>query len=99
MKHSVNKLRIPKDVVDLIRGLHPQLKRKLRSALQQILDSPHSGKPLKNELAGLWSFRIGKFRAIYRRRGKQIDLVAFGPRERIYEETYRLVAGAKPSDR
>jgi mRNA interferase RelE/StbE len=99
MKRPASKLRIPKDVADLIRGLHPQLKRKLRAALQQILVNPHSGKPLKNELAGLWSFRIGKFRAIYRLRGKQLDLVAFGPRERIYEETYRLVADAKPSDR
>lgn len=92
MVNPLYKLRVPPDVADLIRGLHPQIKRKLRAALEQILADPRSGKVLKDELAGLWSFRIGKFRLIYRMGSRRVDLVAFGPRERIYEETYRLIA-------
>jgi mRNA interferase RelE/StbE len=91
MKRSLHKLRVPQDVAELVRGLHPQLKRKVRAALERILSHPHSGKPLKDELAGLWSFRVGKFRLIYRLSSRQVDLIAFGPRARIYEETYRLV--------
>jgi mRNA interferase RelE/StbE len=86
-------LRVAHGLAELIRGLHPQLKRKLRAALQQLAAEPRSGKALKSELDGLWSFRVGRFRVIYRiGPGRRIDLVAFGPRERIYEETYRLVA-------
>ena len=56
------------------------------------MDQPEVGKALKDELAGLRSFRVGRFRIIYRISSKrQIDLVALGPRVRIYEETYRLV--------
>ncbi|MGH8700102.1 MAG: type II toxin-antitoxin system RelE family toxin [Burkholderiales bacterium] len=90
-------LRVPAHVANLIRGLHPQIKRKLRAALVDIMADPHAGKPLKDDLAGLWSFRVGKFRIVYRigdraARDRRIELVACGPRERIYEETYRLVA-------
>lgn len=91
MTHDPKRLRLPTQVAELIRGLHPQLKRKVRAALEQILTDPHAGKALKDELLGLWSFRIGKFRVIYRLRGKYIDILALGPRERIYEETYRLL--------
>ena len=79
-------------MAELIRGLHPQIKRKLRNALKAILEDPACGKALKEELAGLRSLRVGKFRVIYRLRpARGIDLVAFGPRESIYEETHRLI--------
>ncbi|HLF23187.1 MAG TPA: type II toxin-antitoxin system RelE/ParE family toxin [Burkholderiales bacterium] len=65
---------------------------KLGAALEEILKGPRSGKPLREVLVGLWSYRIGKYRLIYRIERRQIDLIAFGPRDRIYEETYRLVA-------
>ena len=86
------KLRIPNDTVSLIRGLHPELKKKIRAALLEITDDPLSGKPLKDELHGLWSFRIKKIRIIYRfTSGKYIDIIAIGPRQIIYEETYKLL--------
>lgn len=89
-------LRVPAPVANLIRGLHPRLKRKLRAALEVIAADPRGGKALKDELAGLWSFRVGKFRIVYRiAAGRCVELVACGPRERIYEETYRLVAREK----
>ena len=86
------KLRIPNDTVSLIRGLHPELKKKIRAALLEITDDPLSGKPLKDELHGLRSYRIKKIRIIYRfTSGKYIDIIAIGPRKIIYEETYKLL--------
>ncbi len=86
------KLRIPNDTVSLIRGLHPQLKKKIRAALQKIIDNPHTGKALKDELNGLCSFRIKKIRIIYRFTSKKyIDILAIGPRKNIYEKTYKLL--------
>lgn len=87
------KLRVPNDVVAFVRGLHPLLKRRVRSALKKIIDDPYSGKALKDELLTLRSFRIKKFRIIYRIESEtQIGIVAIGPRRSIYEETYRLIS-------
>jgi mRNA interferase RelE/StbE len=95
---AAHKLRVPPALTALIRELHPQIKRKLRGALEAIAADPGCGKPLKEELAGLCSLRVGKFRVIYRvKTARQIDLIAFGPRERIYEETHRLIAD-RPAD-
>ena len=86
------KLRVPDHLVEFIRGLHPGIKRKVRGALKSITMEPNAGKPLKDELKGLRSFRVSRFRIIYRIAGQsEIQVVAIGPRERIYEETYRLI--------
>lgn len=85
-------LKIPTAVASLVRGLHPDLKRKVRAALDQILEDPSVGKALKEEMAGLRSYRVGRIRVIYRSAaGDVIELVAVGPRSTIYEETLRLV--------
>ena len=45
-----------------------------------------------DELSGLRSMRVSSFRIIYRiKKVEGIELVAIGPRERIYEETFRLI--------
>jgi mRNA interferase RelE/StbE len=86
------KLRVPDEIVALIRGCHPQLKRKMRAGLRYIMDEPEAGKSLKDELEGLRSYRISKFRIIYRISSEQIiDVIAIGPRRTIYEETYRII--------
>ena len=86
------KLRVPDEIVALIRGCHPLLRRKIRAGLQHIATEPNSGKSLKDELDGLKSYRISRFRIIYRLSSKQItDIVAIGPRKTIYEETYRII--------
>ena len=90
------KLRIPNDKVSLIRGLHPQLKKKIRAALLEITDNPHIGKALRIELNGLWSYPIKKIRIIYRFTTKKYtDIIAIGPRKNIYAETYKLLKKKK----
>jgi mRNA interferase RelE/StbE len=91
LKQPLHRLRVPDEVADLVRGMHPALKRKTRASLKTILADPSSGKALKDELAGLRSFRVGTIRIIYRMTRNIIEIVAIGPRERIYEETYRLL--------
>ena len=86
------KLRVPDEIVALIRGCHPQLKRKIRAGLQHIVNEPEIGKSLKDELQGLKSYQISRFRIIYRISSKQtVDIIAVGPRKTIYEETYRII--------
>jgi len=85
------KLRIPDDVATVARHMHPQLKQKIRAALATIQTNPEAGKPLKEELAGLRSFRVNRFRVIYQITEGALEIVAIGPRPTIYEETLRLI--------
>jgi len=94
---SVRRLKIPDETADLLRTLHPDLKRKVKAALQAVLNDPLSGKVLKDELEGLQSFKVGKFRVIYKivKDKGIIEVVAIGPRKTIYEETFRLLKREK----
>lgn len=85
-------VRIPDDVAALLRGLHPDLKKKVRAALAVIVSEPSAGKALKAELLGLRSYRIGRFRIVYRWESQSLEVVALGPRRLIYEETWKKVS-------
>jgi len=88
----MHKLFVPREIQELIRTMHPFLKRKVKASLKLILSNPHSGKALLDELSGLRSFRVSSFRIIYRIKEQGlIEIVAIGPRERIYEETFRII--------
>jgi len=86
------KLVVPSDIQELIKTMHPSLKKKVKSSLKMILSDPHVGKALMDELAGLRSFRVSSLRIVYRIKDpERVELVAIGPRERIYEETFRII--------
>ncbi|MBU9889340.1 MAG: type II toxin-antitoxin system RelE/ParE family toxin [Candidatus Omnitrophica bacterium] len=68
-----------------LRHLPPDLKQRVRSALDIIHSNPEMGKPLSEELAGYRSYRLGKYRMIYRIKGDRLILEALGPRSSIYE--------------
>ena len=84
------RLRVPGELATLIRGLHPELKRKVRAGLDAIRADLQTGKKLQEDLAGFRSLRIGRFRIIHGITPRNlIELVAIGPRRSIYEETLR----------
>ncbi len=92
MKQPIHKIRTPVHIARLIRKLHPHSKRKIKATLQMIMLDPEAGKALKDELAGLRSFRVSGFRIIYRvSRKRIIEVITIGPRECIYEETFRML--------
>ena len=89
-------IKLPEETADLVRSLHPHLKRKVRAAFKIILDDPLSAKALKDELLGLRSFRVSKFRIIYRTTKEEVvEVIAVGPRKTIYEETLKLLLKEK----
>ncbi len=78
------RLRLPHDLVTMVRHLPPSVKHKVRSGLTVLSTDPHQGKPLKAEFSGLWSLRVGRFRIIYRIQPRVIEVIAIGPRATIY---------------
>jgi len=86
------RIRVSDETADLIKGLHPEIKRRVKSALKMILSDPDIGRPLKDELKKLHSYKVGRFRIIYKLSSRGIvEIVAIGPRRTIYELTYRMV--------
>ena len=79
---------IPPHVAEVIRSLHPDLKRSIKAAIRAISSDPECGEPLRRELDGLLKFRVRRFRIVYAidRKTRTIRLVAVGYRRHIYEE-------------
>jgi mRNA interferase RelE/StbE len=86
-------LKVPDPVADVLGKLHPSIKSHIRIGLEAVIEDPRSGKSLREELQGLRSYRVKRYRIIYRfnREQRCVKIVAVGPRRIIYEETFRLV--------
>jgi len=82
------RLVIAPQVAAVVRALHPDLKRSVRSALDALGDAPSIGEPLRGELAGLWRYRVRRFRIVYEldRSARLVRVMAVGPRRSIYED-------------
>ena len=79
---------IPPHVAEVIRSLHPDLKRSIKAAILAIASDPECGEPLRRKLDGLLKFRVRRFRIVYAidRKTRTIRLMAVGHRRHIYEE-------------
>jgi mRNA interferase RelE/StbE len=96
MTRQLHRLRVADHAATVLRTLHPNIKRKIKSALHAITADPFTGKALGDELSGLRSYRVSRFRVVYRpAQDNVIEIIAIGPRERIYEETFRLISKDK----
>jgi len=91
-----SRLKLSEETRSLIQHLHPELKRKVRAALEQILQDPSTGKALRDDLQGLRSLPVGRIRIIYRLFPLIIEIVVIGPRKTIYEDTLRLIRREDP---
>lgn len=76
---------------DWITHLPPAVKKKIRSGLEEILENPESGKPLKEELLGLRSYRVGPIRIIYKMSAPGIELILIGPRKSVYQKAILIL--------
>ena len=66
--------------------LPPNLKRKIRMALDGIRRCPGEGKELIEKLSGMRSYKVGRFRVVYRVHPGAIPIIAVGPRETVYQK-------------
>ena len=91
---SVYRTDIPPQVAEVIRHLPPQIKSAVKSAVRLLSGDPGRGEPLQRDLAGLWKYRVRRFRLVYQidRKARVLRLVAVGHRRAIYDE---LTAKAK----
>lgn len=67
-------------------SLDPRLKGQVDKGLERISKNPYCGKPLRDELKGIWSERVSTFRILYKIRKKEIEVVVLiiEHRKRVY---------------
>ena len=80
------KIRFTNRAARALRKLDPELRRRVRAAIDALRDEPERGKPLQLTLKGLRSWRTGDFRIVYRiDRGRiEILVIALGHRRDVY---------------
>lgn len=83
---------IPPHVADVIRNLPPEVKRGVKAAIRALANEPGGGEPLQRELAGLWKYRVRRFRIVYAidRQRRVLRIMAVGHRRIVYEELAAL---------
>ena len=86
-------VRIYPQLSEFLTHLHPHLKLKIRKALEEIGSNPYLGKPLKEELKGLYSYRVSQYRIVYRIRHYEIlvEVVDIANRKTVYQRVTSLV--------
>lgn len=75
---------------EAVGALPPDVKRRVRAAIDELKLDPTSGEPLGGELSGLLRARVGRYRVVYRATADAIEVVAVGPRRTIYVDLERL---------
>lgn len=79
------RLNIVQAVREIIIHLPPSFKHKVKTALHSLAENPYQAKALRDDLAGLRSYRLAKSRIILQIKGATVEIVAFGPRKNIYQ--------------
>ena len=58
-------VRLTRTVAEKVTAFHPEIKKQLRTAINEISEKPYSGKELQEELFGFLSYRFKRYRVIY----------------------------------
>ena len=84
---------------DAVRVLPPDVRRRVRAAVDELKADPTGGEPLGGELTGLHRARVGRYRVVYRATANAVEIVAVGPRRMIYVDLERLRRGRRAAPR
>jgi len=87
------RIRLTPEAARLLSKLHPESKKLIKSALQELRQAPYSGHDLQEELSGFKSYRSKRYRILYRVNEEEqvIEVYYIGHRKDIYEQFKRLL--------
>jgi mRNA interferase RelE/StbE len=76
-----------------IKKLDPTVGERVRAAIDALREDPHRGKPLQLTLKGLYSWRTGDWRIVYRIKAARIEIlvVTVGHRREVYTRLRSLL--------
>ena len=77
----------------LLSKLHPENKKLIRAALEDLRNNPYAGRDLQEELYGYKSFKLKRYRVLYNINEEEntIQIFHIGHRKDVYEQLNRLL--------
>ena len=77
----------------LLSKLHPENKKLIRAALEDLRNNPYAGRDLQEELYGYKSFKLKRYRVLYNINEEEntIQIFHIGHRKDVYEQFNRLL--------
>jgi mRNA-degrading endonuclease RelE of RelBE toxin-antitoxin system len=87
------KMRFTPEASRLVSKLHPDNKKQLKQALNELQQNPYTGKYLQEELFGFKSLILKRYRAIYAVSEEEnyVEIYYVGRRSDVYEQFRRLL--------
>jgi mRNA interferase RelE/StbE len=76
---------IPSSCKKDIKNADTESKKRLKRVITLLMDDPYQGKPLRYELKGIWSIRVGKYRLTYEIIDNIVRLRSFRLRKKVYD--------------
>jgi addiction module RelE/StbE family toxin len=94
------KMRFTPEASRLVSKLHPDNKKQLKQALNELRQNPYTGKELQEELFGFKSLRLKRYRVIYAVSEEEnyIEIYYLGRRSDVYEQFRRLLTEFQEPD-
>ena len=94
------KMRFTPEASRLVAKLHPENKKQLKQALNELRQNPYTGKNLQEELFGFKSLRLKRYRVIYSVSEEEIyiEIYYIGRRSDVYEQFRRLLTELQEPD-
>jgi len=82
------RIRFTPEASRLVSKLHPETKRMIKSALDDLKATPYVGSPLQGELFGFRSMKIKRYRLLYSVNEEEayIEVLYVGHRRDVYEQ-------------
>jgi mRNA interferase RelE/StbE len=94
------KMRFTPESSRIFSKLPPENKKRIKKALTELRQNPHTGKDLQEELSGFKSHRLQQYRIIYNINEEKnfIQIYHIGRRRDIYEQFKRLLIELQKSE-
>ncbi len=85
-------VKLSRQAAAFLKSVGGKHREQLEHGLDELRIDPHTGKALKGELKGHWSFRVGVYRIIYAIRNKEVvvEVLRIHHRKEAYEKMRRL---------
>ena len=80
------KLHISAQATKKLKQISRSRRKAVVEALKEIKEDPYLGKPLKRELTGRYSYKLGVYRIIYKinKRDKLVEIITIDHRASVY---------------
>ena len=90
-------MRYTQEASRILSKLHPENKKLIRAALEDLRNNPYAGSDLQEELYGYKSFRLKRYRVLYNINEEENTTQIFhiGHRKDVYEQFHRLLTELK----